>query len=243
MSANDIPGYLQGFILSSANFSGGRFLDQSPYSGWDNNHLEITTGTPAYNTLNGEEGWAMDNTCQGYALCPNAWEGSVVLVAQPAIPVNANIYPVIFGAAASVASNGNIRMTRTSGTRRTSIRAVSAVSAADADYTTDDGQVVALSFSQQTRTTYATKDGSTIVTGSTVAAAPSGVFCMAGNTTNAAEGFRARYGNISGTIADFGVSSNTCTLYEIHYFKGNILLDSATELAAFMAELKTKYSL
>lgn len=248
MAVSDIPGYLQGFVFSDApayyNSTIKRFLDQSPYAGWDNNHLDITVGTPSFVTLNGQRGMVLDNTVQGGFLCPTAWEGACIAVMKPNMTANATIYPVMFGAAASAASNGRINITRASGSDyRHGIAANSAATGATANLTTQAAQVTAMSFSQSTRKAYATKDGTTIVEGSAVADTGSGVFCFTGNTQNADYGFRARFGNLSGTIGDTAVSVNPMEIYELHFFKGNPLLNNQAAVQAVIAELKTKYGL
>lgn len=248
MAVSDLPGYLQGFVFANSaayyDSTNKIFLDQSPYSGWDNNHLYITTGTPSFTTLNGQEGMILDNTVQGYFLCPCAWEGTIITVLKPGMTANASAHPLIFGAATSVASNGRLSITQLNGSSfRTSLVSTSATTAGDLNYTTQAGQAAAFSFSQQARRCYGTKDGSTLVSGSVVTDGGSGVPVFAGSTDNAAEGFRARFGNLSGTIADFAATTNTMSIYELHFFKGNLLVDQVSALTTEISALKTKYAI
>lgn len=246
MPASSIPGYVQGFIFDQDdagcyNATIKRFIDQSPFSAWDNNHLDITTGTPSFATLNGHKGMVLNNTVQGYFLCPCAWEGTIITVLKPGMTGNANVYPLVFGAAVSVASNGRLQVSGMS--FRTSLVAASATTAGDLNYTTQAGQAAAFSFSQQARRCYGTKDGSTLVSGSVVTDGGSGVPVFAGSTDNAVEGFRTRFGNLSGTIGDFAASAHTVEMYEMHFFLPDAINSHAAEVTAFLAELKTKYGL
>lgn len=248
MAVSDLPGYLQGFVFANSaayyDSTNKIFLDQSPYSGWDNNHLYITTGTPSFTTLNGQEGMILDNTVQGYFLCPTAWEGSVIAVMQPNMSVNGTVYPVQFGGAVSASANGKIRMTRASGTDfRPVISSASATAEANPVFATQQGQVVAFSLSQETRKAYATKDGSTLIESAAVTDAGIGINMFSSGSTNATEGFRARFGNLSGTIADFAATTNTMSIYELHFFKGNLLVDQVSALTTEISALKTKYAI
>lgn len=248
MAVSDLPGYLQGFVFANSaayyDSTNKIFLDQSPYSGWDNNHLYITTGTPSFTTLNGQDGMILDNTVQGYFLCPTAWEGSVIAVIKPEMSVNGSIYPMLFGGAASASSNGKIMMTRASGTDyRPTISANASATSANPVFATNQGQVCGFSFSQDTRRAYATKDGSTLITGGAVADVGVGVVMFSSNATDANEGFRARFGNLSGTIADFAATTNTMSIYELHFFKGNLLVDQVSALTTEISALKTKYAI
>lgn len=249
MSANDIPGYVQGFIFddrNSAYYNSGTkvFLDQSPYSGWGINDLNITAGTPTFSTLGSGRGVVMDNTVQGKFLCPTPWEGSVIVIQKADMTTNTTINPVVFGAAASVSSNGRLTVVRANASSFSHrLLTASATSTGNISATNQNPKILGYSFSQNTRRAYATEDGTTVASGAAVADSGSGVFCFSGNTADFNEGFLARWGNLSGTIGDFTLSVNPMTMFEMHWFKGNVLLDYPTEMAAFWADRKAYYGI
>lgn len=248
MAISDIPGYVQGFIFANdpAYYDSGnnRFLDQSPFAAWSNNHLDITVGTPSFGTLGTGQGMVLDNTVQGRFIAPAIWDGSTVVVMKPNMTTNAIIYPVIFGWAASVASNSRLRITRASpADYRHGITLANAVTDATANIATDAGQVTAVSFSQQNRRAYATKDGPTIISGGAVADSGSGIPGFGNYTLSGIDGLYARFGNISGTIADIAPSVNTMVIAEMHFFQGDIINNSNSAVASVIAELKTKYGI
>lgn len=248
MAIHDIPGYVQGFIFSDESSTyydsvGKVFRDQAGFGSF--NDLTITVGTPAFVTDSGRRGMTLDNTVQGRFLPPITWEGFMLTVMKPVMSTNATIYPVIFGVATSVSSNGRIGITRASSTDyRHSFATVSATLNPISQFNTGDMggiKIGAFAVSQETRKGYSTKDGITVTEYGPVASATSGV-TMAGSLTTRTDGQWARFGNISGTIDNTTVSSNTMTIFELHFFKGTPLSTSLSTIAAEIAALKTKYS-
>ena len=251
MAVSDIPNYLQGFIFSDASASywdsgNSKFLDQAGYGGY--NDLFITAGTPTFDTLNSQKGIILDNTCQGKFILPIQWEGALITVMRPIMSSNATLYPVIQGQASTVTSNATVRMVRSTGSNYNHRIVTATVTlVCVATYTTgtpSDAKVVAYSTSQQTRKGYVTDDGITVTESGPVSASDTGDLCgMSGGRLTTENGMWARFGNISGVKGSVAVSTNTMAMYEMHFFKGNPLVDNATEVQAVIAELKTKYGI
>lgn len=248
MALSDLPGYVQGFIFAdnSAYYDSvaKRFLDQSPYAAWSNNHLDITVGTPSFGTIGTGQGMVLDNTVQGQFIAPALWEGSVIAVMKPNMTTNTSTWPLIFGWAASVASANKIGITRASSSDyRHNITLGGATSLANVSLATQDPQVTAFSFNQQNRRVYGTKDGSTIVTGGAVADAGAGISGFGNGIPQGLSGLYARFGNISGTIGDTSLSVNPMVFGELHFFRADLLNNHAAQLQTEIAALKTKYGL
>jgi hypothetical protein len=246
MAISDITGYVQGFRFSDAaqywDSGNSRFIDQAGYG--DFNGLTITAGTPAFVGSGATRGLTLDNTVQGKFLPACPWAGACLVVMDPDMSVNGSIYPAIFGFAASVASNGKVQLTRASASDYIHyLMSASAVLQPNNRYTTGDMagvKVGAFAMSQETRKSYATKDGVTVTESAAVAAANPWVG-MSGKDTNRTDAQFARFGNLSGTIGDTTITTNKMTIYELHFFKGNPLITDAAAVAAEIAALKTQY--
>ncbi len=248
MSILDIPGYLQGFRLSdeSSDYYDPATKVFHDLAGWGAfNALKITVGTPAFVGSGATRGMTLDNTCQGKFLPACPWQGACIVVMKPDMAANGTIYPVLFGYAASVSSNGKITLQRASPTDyRHALRAASDALAPTNIYTTGDygGIKVGLfGISQETRKSYATKDGATIVESAAVAAANKMVD-LSGKLTTSSEAQYARFGNISGVVGDVALSSNKGTFYEMHWFKDpRVFVAEAAAVQAEIAALKASY--
>lgn len=246
MALSSIPGYIQGFIFSDAStdyFDAGVFKDQAGYGA--RNALTITVGTPAFVTVNGQKGMTLDNTCHGRFIPATPWEGTCIAVMHPGgMSVNGTIYPVLFGQAASAATNGSLRIVR--GTAASYIHRLGtpgAVAVASCSYVDNGLKVSAWAMSQETRIAYSTLDGVTVTAGAPVADGGNGnAFQLCGaSAAGDVVGQTARLGNLSGVVDDAVASTNTMTMFELHFFKGNPLITDAVTVAAEMAALKTKY--
>jgi hypothetical protein len=243
MPASSIPGYVQGYRFKNdpACWDGTRFIDQAGYG--DAAALTITTGTPAFTTVSGQEGLTLDNTVQGEFLPPIPWEGSVIAVMKPNMGTNGTIYPVVVGANATTTQNGTLRLVRVGATdyRPTFATASGSISLAPS-FPTNGIEIAAFSVSQLTRKGYHTKDAVTVTASSAVGAAANGNGIAPGYATGQTyAGHKARFGNLSGTLADTVATSNTMTIFELHYFKGVSLVDSLAAVKMFVDELKATY--
>jgi len=167
---------------------------------------------------------------------------------RPIMSVNGSVLPVMCGVSASAVSNANIWLQRVSSSdyRHKMVTGSSALSC-DAIYNSgaySDAKVVAFATQQSTRKGYVTKDGITVTESGPVAVSDFGDACsMTGGKLTSENGMWARFGNISGVKGSVAVSTNTMVMYEMHFFKGNPLVDNATEVQAVIAELKTKYGI
>lgn len=246
MAISDIPGYIQGFRFSDdAQFwdsGNSRFIDQSGYG--DFNGLTITAGTPAFVGSGATRGLTLDNTVQGRFLPACPWQGCCIVVMDPDMSANGSIYPVLFGVGASATANGKLRITRASSTDyRHHWNSPNDTLATQNQYTTGDMagiKVGAFALSQETRKGYATKDGVTVVETGPIAAA-NGWVSMSGKDTLRSDGQWARFGNLSGTLADVTITTNKMTIYEMHWFKNNPLVTDLAAVATEIAALKAIY--
>ena len=246
MAISDLPGYVQGFRFSddAQYYDSGatRFIDLAGYG--DFNGLTITAGAPAFVGSGATRGLTLDNTVQGKFLPACPWQGACIVVMGPDMSANGTVYPVIYGVAASVASNGKISIQRASSTDylHASQSASGTLNARNQYNTGAMGgiKVGAFALSQETRKSYVTKDGVTVVESAAVAAANNWV-SMSGKDTARTDGQWARFGNLSGTLADVTITTNKMTIYELHFFKGNVLVNDAATVAAEITALKTQY--
>ena len=57
------------------------------------------------------------------------------------------------------------------------------------------------------------------------------------------DAFKARFGNLSGIAGDTVATSNTMTMFELHFWRGCPLTDSQSSVAAFLAQLRSDYGI
>ena len=246
MAISDIPGYVQGFRFSDdSTFYDSTtkvFHDLAGYGAF--NALTITAGTPAFVDVSGQRGLTLDNTVQGRLLPATPWEGALIVVMKPNMSANGTIYACINGVAVSAASNGQLRITRASATdyRHNITTTNSGINPINQYNTGDMGgiKVGAFSISQVTRKGYATKDGVTV--SETAAAAANNAWVpISGKLTSRTDGQWTRFGNLSGVLEDVAPTTNTLTIFELHFFKGNPLVDALPQIAVEIAALKAQY--
>lgn len=252
-SLYDVPGYVQGFrFKNDSEFydSGAKvFHDLAGYG--SANGLTITTGTPSFASpagANSQEGMTLDNTVQGDFLPAIPWEGTMIVAHKPAI-VGATTHSmrvVLFGSATTATSNGNFTVTHNSTQRRSELTSAAGTNQSTVNKTSDAVQVVAFAKMQNTRKGYVTIDGVTVTETAAVSAANNGNgLAMGWHNGTSPNGQRARFGNLSGTIGDTVAFStgSTVTMFEMHFYKGNPMVDNPTEFAALMAAINTDYGL
>jgi len=246
--AFNIPGYVQGFRFSDADLSfydpvAKRFHDQAGYG--PANALDISVGTPAFETVADQRGMILDNTVQGGFLPAIAWEGTAVVVWKPTMPDNGTSYVFVFGSATSIASNGSIFVQRaTASDYRHQIRTFGSSATAKVDKATDALVVACLGTSQTTRKAMATEDGVTITESAAVGDNNNGNSLALGYHVSTVPNSRlVRFGNLSGTIGDTSVTTNTVTIFEAHFFSGNPMIDAPDQVQGFLAALSSKYGI
>ncbi|WP_425070634.1 hypothetical protein [Sagittula sp. S175] len=242
----DIPNYRAGF----------RFSDESEdyYNGSDTFHdlagygpfaaLEITAGTPAFVTdASGQRGMTLDNTCQGQFRQPIAWEGTIIAIMKASMGTNGFLYPLIFGGSGPIVNNGRLQVQRiNSASYRYQFSSASASQFGGVNTADSNVIAVALGLSQETREGYGTEDGTTITTTTAIADDNFGnKVSPAFYTGPTFDGHFVRFGNLSGTLADTVATSNTMTIFEAHFFGGNPIIDSPTEVQAALAALRARY--
>ena len=234
MPASDIPGYLQGFRFKATNLSGGIFTDLSGYG----EHCRVDVGTPAFVDVGGIECMTLDNTTLLSFLLPIRWEGTMIVSGKPTMGSNATIYPMIFGGAAAIASNGTFRVVRASASNYQHRLIIAGSTLTNSvGKTTDAFTRCAFAVQQSNRTGYATEDGVTVTTAGPVTSATNGNGVAPGYTvTVGPDSHRVRLGNLTGTIGDTTVSALTYAIAEVHFFEGNPLVDAAAAVQAFLAE-------
>lgn len=244
MAMTNIPGYVQGFVFSDAStafYDAGVFKDQAGYG--STNDLTITTGTPSFVNVGSTRGLTLDNTVQGRFLPAIPWEGTMIMVMQPAMSVNGNIYPVIFGVTAAISSNGKLLIIRASSADyRHGFSSPSSSLTPTNTYTASPQsgvKVGAWAISQETRKSYVSKDGVLVTESAAFSAASTSGIELSGKDTTRTDGIWARFGNLSGVLGDVAPTTNKMVICALHCFKGNALADSRlSAIAAEMATLK-----
>lgn len=252
--AYDVPGYVQGFRFSqdrrfydSAN---ARFFDLAGYNRFGN-YCEKVNGTASFanHGTNSREGLRLDNTNHWQFTPMVPWEGTHLIVFRPIFASGAtmSIHPLIFGNAATVGSNGKIRLQFASGVRSINIDTPSSsLSRSVAGLVSGSIALAAFSLSQSDRKARATQDGVTVSASSALAGTTNGVGVAigAGGSAGTLGARLCRLGNLSGTEGD--VVQNTTDyldLFEYHTFKGDQLTDNLAAMKEFIDSLKTHYGI
>lgn len=236
MPASDVPGYVQGFRFNAANYSGGQFADLSGYG----SALSTRTGTPVFQTMDGHEGLLLDNTWHGQFWHPNAWQGAVVIVARMERINNGTLNKrlITFDNDGSTGTQGKLSAVIFGGQRRLLMTSVGGDNAGHVILQDATIGAVALSHDQMRGSGHSTLDGITVNTNSTATNSNHGNENAMGSNL---EG--AYIGSLEGNTGNTTVESDvTIHVFELHFFEGNPLLDAATEVQAFLAELATAYA-
>lgn len=241
MPASDVPGWQLGYRFNSANYSGGQFADLTG----NENPMTVVTGSPVFETVDGNDGVKLDNTWNARFWHPNAWQGTVLFALRLERLAGGTLvrYLADFdrtsgtgtaGRATAVFSGNDRRLQLTS----TGGRVAGFVIVGTADINVGTTGVAAFCMDQGRQNTFATLDGSTIVSGTADVGTTNGnLHSMGSDVTGANIG--ALTGDITNTTADTTVNVH---LFEMHFFEANPIQDAATELQAFMAELAASYS-
>lgn len=246
----DVPGYVQGFRFKNDplfyDSSTKTFRDLAGYG--PSNDLTITAGTPAFQTptgSGGNEGMLLDNQAQGAFLLSIPWEGTLLAVLKPSMGSNGTIYPAIFGAQSSATSNGTLRIVRvTAADYRYRLATYSGTQSADLQAGSDATQVAIYSLSQESRTVRRSFDAVTVT--ETTASADDNAgnrLSLSYQTGPTFAGHKARFGNLSGTIGDTAESTNTCTIFELHFWSSIALVDHLAAMEDLATDLRTKYGI
>jgi hypothetical protein len=238
--AFDIPGYVQGHRFSDDplyyDAAALRFKDLAGYG--ERADLRITAGTPLFETVNGQRCARLNNTFHGQMHSPIPWSGSCIVALKNQWLSGASVaaYPLIFGDGA-VSSAGKLLVAHYSGVRRVQLGTGSDQLTIRAERTDNNPMVVAFAFDQQTRKAYMSVDGVTV----TEVVGPAST--VNGNAIALSSGqYGVRFGNISGTAGDLTEITNmTVSMYEQHFFDGNILTGSLAKTKEFVGRLKTQY--
>lgn len=240
--AFEVPGYMQGYRFSDESeeyydAASKTFHDQAGYGA--KSGLSIHTGSTVFDTLDSHRGVKLDNTFHGSFQMPIPWQGSVVAVMRPELLTSGthNSYPLIFGDASSISSNGKLHLSHFSGRRRLAWGTPSGGLSAVDDRTDDLMRVFSASLDQLTRKSYVTNDGSTVTEATATASTTTG---NAVAVESAITG--ARFGELKGISGNVTLETDLVVrMYEMHFFASNIWTNHATKAAAFMTSLREKY--
>lgn len=216
-----------------------RFKDQCGFG--RNADIRITTGTPLFTTVNGKRVLDLDNTFHGLFHSPIPWMGTIIATLQPNWVSGATVskYPLIFGDL-SIASNGRLRVTHSSGTRSVNFETTSGSISVSRSRADNNMVCVAFSVDQETRTGYATADGTTVVTAAGPVSTTNGV----GVTPNTGQ-YGVRFGNLSTTAGDVTQATDmTVRLARIAFAADNELLvaGNLATVKAYMDQCKSEYA-
>lgn len=247
----DIPSYRQGHRFSQTSefydAANTRFLDRAGYTRFGNNHCGVAVGTPAFSNhgANSREGLLLDNSCQMQFLPAIPWQGTMLIVFKPTLVSAAvSIYPWLFGESGTSSSNGHLLLNRASAVNSIQCRTPAAVlSRSITGLTSGNITIAAFSISQVDRKIYSTQDGVTITATSAAAGTTSGEAVAIGGFRNSV--ITNRFCRL-GANANSGSAANATDylhLFEQHFWKGDVLNNSATKLQAFIASLKTYYGI
>lgn len=243
--AYDVPGYVQGHRFSDeADYYDSvnqRFYDISGFNRFGN-HVEKVVGTPVFANRgsNSRRGLYLDNTnhWQFPHACP--WMGSGLIVAELSFVTSGttSFYPHIFGDAATVSSNAQIRGGHFSGSTTINLAGPNAALAQSSAWPNNTLGIFAWSRNQEDRISRITRDGITVTATAPLAAATNG------NSIGMAGQPRCRLGNLSGIDGNTTASTTgTLHLFEQHFWKGDVLRDNLPELKAFIDTLKAHYGI
>ncbi len=249
--ATGIPDYLQGhfFNQSGANYNGSdHFYDQAGYEALGNG-MNKTAGTPAFSThgANSREGMLLDNTNQWQGILAIPWEGTMLVVFKPTLVSAAvGVYPYLFGTAATT-SNARVLLGRNSGVNSFQCLTGSSVLVRSVTgIVSGNITIAAFSLSQKDRKIYSTQDGIT-VTGTTALAGTTngnGVALGSSSTTDPVGRFM-RLGDFTNNqgVSPTPNATDYMYIFEHHFWKGDVLNNNASLLAAFIASRKTYYGI
>jgi hypothetical protein len=252
----DLPGYLQGHRFSQHSdyydADEERFKDLAGY-GYDND-CWVETGTPVFagrGTRN-REGILLDNTCHLACLPSNPWEGSIVLVLQPAntsTTGSATTFPLQWGTAATATSNGQLAVARIAASNVIRLMtAGSGLSLPLAGAAAGDMVIATFEMRQSTREGKHRKNSVAPTTVAAVAHAATGNQVAIGFSSSSGSGLMdkrlLRIGNINGTYGSTTQDTvNPLYLFEQHFFSSFIISDHATKLDEFLTALRSDYGI
>lgn len=252
----DVPGWIAGHrFTDDSHFydaANSRFLDMAGYTRYKNNAMiksaATPSGTPTFAALgtSNRRGMLLDQSCQWTLNNPIPWQGTMLIVFRPTF-ASANVTLTVwrFGNTATLSGNARVSLIRASSilTAR-SFGPAGTLSTTSLALVSGNIYVFAFAWNQEDRILRQTRDGTTII----ASAADPG-------TTNGnapAPGFSgASPPNIDGRfifIGDnlFGTTTPNATdyihLFEQHFWKGDVIRDQPTKLAAFMTARRTYYA-
>lgn len=237
MPASDVPGYVLGYRFNNANLSATAFAEQSGYGA----PVTSLNGTPTVETVDGHEGVRLDNTWHGQFWHPNSWSGTVLTVSR-AERVNSGTLTkqvISFCNDGLSGNTGKMQTVFVGVARNVQMVSDGGDRAGIVDLTDSTIGAAALCHDQIRREGIASSDGSSIESGGTTGTITTHgrENAMRSNAGGAYIG--ALTGNTGNTTVDTSVILH---LFELHFFEGNPIRDSSTELAAFFSELATAYS-
>lgn len=104
MLPHDIPGLIGYWKTNSAHYKSNIWknpIDAALFNGFEdlsgyNNPLVVRSGTPAYETRDGREGVFLDDTLLLTCLCPNAYDGTILLVYEDGVTLNTTRFIATF---------------------------------------------------------------------------------------------------------------------------------------------------
>ncbi len=236
MPATDVPGLQLSYRFSAANYASSEFAELSGFGG----PVVTLNGAPTFETVDGHEGVKLDNTWHGLFWHPNAWQGTVVLVARMERVSGGTLtkYLINFRVDGASGSAGKLPMIFSGNDRRVQLTSGSSKTAGPVLLTDSVIGTAALCQDQIRRNTYATLDGVTVVSGTADTGTVNGsANTMGSNADGALLG--ALTGDSTNTTADSSVNIH---LFEMHFFEANPIEDAATELQGFLSELSTAYA-
>lgn len=236
MPASNVPGYILGYRLNAANYSGGEIAEQSGYG----EPIKDLHGTPTFEVKEGHEGVLLDNTWHGTFWHPNSWSGTMVAVMRSEVLTGGTLvrYPIVFTNDGTSGGNGRFGITHFSGNHRLKTTTTAGKSSGDATISASTITAVALAHDQEARTHHATIDGVTVTSSAPDADAVHGLNCAMGTTEKGAI-IGALQGDSANTTAEVDLLIH---MFELHFFEGNPIINSPTEMQAFLAELAAAYS-
>lgn len=251
----DVPGYVQGHRFSQDERyydpATGRFRDLAGYDHLGN-YVETVTGTPAFSThgVNSRQGLLLDKSAQFKFLPAIPWQGSALLVIKPTLAsASVTHWPWLFGTNITETSNGFIRLNRASGVNNLTYATPSSVLASTVgSLVSGNIAIAAFSTNQEDRIARRTQDGVTITASSPLADAVHGNGMAIASASAAAEiggvsGAYVRMGDLVGDATTTPNATDYLHVFEQHFWKGDVLRDNATKLAAFIASLREYYGI
>lgn len=236
MPASDVPGYVLGYRFNAASYSNGSFAEQSAYGG----SLETLTGTPIFETVDTHEGLLLDNTWHGRFWHPNAWQGTVVIVCrmERLLSGTHRRQAILFSRDGQSGNQGKLQLELNGGNRR--IQFVSNGGDRAGPVSLADGMIgaAALCQDQIRRTPYSTLDGLAVNDHGADSGTINGLANAMGSNSNGAI-LGALQGNSGNTSVE---TSARLHVFELHFFEANPIIDAASEMQAFLAELAADYA-